>query len=138
MMTTTGMVPLLQVYDMPEALRFYQDVLGFQIVSASPAVDTPEGHFSHWMWLRLGTTQLMLNTAYDEGQRPNDRVAAQQHWHGDTCLYFDVEDVDAVYAALGSKLSGLEPPRDATYGMRQLYLHDPDGYGLCFQTRISK
>jgi uncharacterized glyoxalase superfamily protein PhnB len=130
------MVPLLQVYDMPQALAFYRDVLGFEIVSASPVVDTPEGRFSHWMCLRLGTIQLMLNTAYDEGQRPNSRVAAQQRWHDDTCLYFDVKDIDAVYAALRSKLPELEPPQDAHYGMRQLYLHDPDGYGVCFQTRI--
>ena len=25
------------------------------------------------------------------------------------------------------------PPKVAPYGMRQLYLSDPDGYGLCFQ-----
>ena len=33
---TNGIAPLFQVYDMPEALAFYRDVLGFEVVSASP------------------------------------------------------------------------------------------------------
>jgi glyoxylase I family protein len=130
---TNGMSPLLQVYDMPQALAFYRDVLGFAVVSASPEVETPEGRFSHFMWLRLVSVNLMLNTAYDEGERPKERDKARQRCHGDTCLYFGCEDVDAVYEALRAKLPGLRPPTNASYGMRQLYLNDPDGYGLCFQ-----
>jgi catechol 2,3-dioxygenase-like lactoylglutathione lyase family enzyme len=134
--TTTGMTPLLHVYDMPQAFAFYRDVLGFQVVTASPPVDAPEGHFSHWMWLRLGPANLMLNTAYDEGERPAVRAEARQQSHRDTCLYFGCADVDAVYAALQPKLPDLKPPADAPYGMRQLYLRDPDGYSLCFQAPI--
>ncbi|WP_029415766.1 VOC family protein [Brevundimonas bacteroides] len=133
---TSGMTPLLQVYDMPEAVAFYRDVLGFDVVSASPEVDTPEGRFSHWMWLRLGSADLMLNTAYDEGQRPAERVEDQQRWHRDTCNYFGCDDVDAVYKDLSTKLPDLHPPRDAPYGMRQLSFSDPDGYGVCFQAPI--
>ena len=132
-----GVVTLLQVYDMPEALAFYQGVLGFGIVSASPVVETPEGRFSHWVWLELGAAQLMLNTAHDEGERPPRRVSEQQRWHRDICLYFDVVDVDAVHAELRAKIPEIKPPTNTHYGMRQLYLSDPDGYNLCFQTRIS-
>ena len=28
-----GMAPLLQVFDMPTSLRFYRDVLGFEVIS---------------------------------------------------------------------------------------------------------
>ncbi len=31
-----GLTPLLQVYDMPTSVRFYRDVLGFEVVSTSP------------------------------------------------------------------------------------------------------
>jgi len=133
---TNGMAPLLQVYDMPEALAFYRDVLGFEVVSASPETDTPEGRFSHFMWLRLGPADVMLNSAYDEGERPPARDGAQQRWHGDTRLYFGVADADAVYEELKSKLPNLKPPKNAPYGMRQLYLKDPDGYELCFQAAV--
>lgn len=134
--TARGMTPLLQVHDMPQSLAFYREVLGFAIVDASPVVDAPEGRFSHWVWLALGPAQLMLNTAYDDGQRPAERVEARQRWHGDTCLYLSVDDVDAVHRDLRSRLPGLQPPADTPYGMRQLTLRDPDGYGLCFQAPV--
>jgi hypothetical protein len=57
-----GLTPLVGVFDMPRALDFCRDVLGFEVVAAPPVVDTPEGRFSHWMWLRLGAAELMLNT----------------------------------------------------------------------------
>jgi hypothetical protein len=32
----------------------------------------------------------------------------------------------------------LDPPKVAPYGMKQLYLHDPVGFALCFQWRTEK
>ena len=37
-----GLTPLISVFDMPRALAFYRDVLGFAVVSASPEVETAE------------------------------------------------------------------------------------------------
>jgi catechol 2,3-dioxygenase-like lactoylglutathione lyase family enzyme len=110
---TTGMTPLLHVFDMPVALAFYCDRLGFSVVDHSPEVETPEGRFSHWAWLRLGPCDLMLNTAYDAGERPAERDAARQASHGDTCLYFGCADVDAVRAALVEALPDLGEPENA-------------------------
>jgi catechol 2,3-dioxygenase-like lactoylglutathione lyase family enzyme len=127
---------LLQVFDMNEAVAFYRDRLGFEIVSDSGAVDTPEGRFFHWAWLRLGGADLMLNTAYDEGKRPPARDPARQAAHGDVCIYFACPDVDGVAAELRASGIDFEGPRDAPYGMRQLWLNDPDGYQLCFQAPV--
>ena len=131
-----GLCPLIQVYDMPESIRFYCDRLGFALVSDSGLRDTPEGRMFHWAWLRLDGADLMLNTAYDEGERPPERDASRQGAHGDTCLYFAAPDVDGVATALRSKGIAFEGPRDATYGMRQLWFSDPDGYQLCFQAPV--
>jgi glyoxylase I family protein len=132
-----GMTPLLQVYDMPEALAFYKDVLGFRVVAASPKVVAPEGTFSHWMALERDGRRIMLNTAYDEGQRPAQRIEAQQRWHADVCLYFACTDVDAMYEEVRGKLANVAAPSNAFYGMRQLHLSDPDGYAICFQAPVS-
>ena len=128
-----GLCPLLAVYDMTAARAFYQVVLGFETVQASPLVDAPEGRFSHWVWLRRDGAELMLNTAYDEGERPAARVAEQDRWHRDATLYIGCADVDAMYADLKAKGLDLAPPQTRPYGMRQLTLTDPDGYGVCFQ-----
>jgi catechol 2,3-dioxygenase-like lactoylglutathione lyase family enzyme len=123
-----GLCPLLQVFDMPTSLRFYRDVLGFvEVQKSGPGEDVG------WVWLRLGTADLMLNTAYDDGQRPASADAARVAAHADTCLYFGCEDLDAVHAHLSGQGVKASPPATAPYGMRQLYVIDPDGYGLCFQ-----
>jgi hypothetical protein len=31
------------------------------------------------------------------------------------------------------KVATIEKPKIAPYGMKQMYLTDPDGYGICFQ-----
>ena len=132
-----GMTLLLQVHDMNAALGFYRDVLGFEIVQASPEVDGPEGRYVHWCWLTLGGAHLMLNTAWDEGERPPERDPARQAAHRDTAMYFDCPDPDAVAAVLAAKGIAARGPKDAPYGMRQLYVIDPDGYELCFQRPVA-
>lgn len=132
----SGLTPLIQVYDMPEAIRFYCDTLGFALVSSSPEIEAPQGRYFHWAWLRQGGAELMLNTAYDKGERPATRDAARESGHRDTCLYIGCADVDAVHAELTSRGLALEPPVTTHYGMKQLHLRDPDGFELCFQMRV--
>lgn len=132
--TLTGQVPLLQVFDMPTSLRFYCDILGFAVVQDSGERDTPEGRFAHWTWLRNGGADIMLNTAYDEGERPPAPDPARQAAHADVCLYIGCSDVDAAYADLARRLPGTPAPVTAPYGLRQLTLTDPDGYLVCLQS----
>ena len=67
-MDLIGLTPLLQVYDMPTSIRFYRDLLGFEVIETSP-VTGPD--FFHWAMLRLGGATLMLNTAYEfDYERP--------------------------------------------------------------------
>jgi glyoxylase I family protein len=129
----TGLVPLLQVFDMPEAIRFYRDVLGFSVASSSEEIEAAEGRYFHWALLRLGGAELMLNTAYDANERPPARDAARWGGHADIGLYIGCDDLDAVHALLAANGVTVEPPKLAPYGMRQLHVTDPDGYVLCFQ-----
>jgi glyoxylase I family protein len=125
-----GLTPLLQVFDMAASLKFYCEVLGFQIVTAD-ANTFPPHH--NWVWLRLNGSDLMLNTAYEYGERPLSPDPARVASHRDTALYFGAPDVDAVCAHLRAKGIEVQEPKVAPYGMKQLYLCDPDGFELCFQ-----
>jgi glyoxylase I family protein len=128
-----GVCPLLQVFDMPAALAFYRDLLGFEIVEAAPA-GAPGDSFG---WVRLrhgGETAVMLNTAYDpDDERPRQPDAARVAAHEDTVLFVGCPDVDGAYRHLREHGLEVDPPAVAHYGMKQLYLRDPDGFGLCFQ-----
>ncbi|MBO9711408.1 VOC family protein [Sphingomonas sp.] len=130
-----GLVPLLQVFDMPEAVAFYRDVLGFEMVEHSPEVEAAEGRFFHWCWLRRGSAELMLNTLYDAGERPPIRDPMRAERLGDICLYMGSPDVDAAHLWLVSNGVECDPPVVTGYGMKQLYFRDRDGYGLCIQMR---
>jgi catechol 2,3-dioxygenase-like lactoylglutathione lyase family enzyme len=124
-----GMAPLLQVFDMPRAIAFYRDVLGFEVTGRSGG----EGDDVDWCLLKLDGTAVMLNTAYERPERPATPDAKRVAAHDDTCLYFSVRDLDGAYTYLKSHGVTLEPPKVAHYGMRQLYFKDLDGYQICFQ-----
>jgi glyoxylase I family protein len=123
-----GATPLLQVFDMPASLAFYRDRLGFRVVST----DRP-GDDCDWALLRLGDVDLMLNTRYEGDARPPAPDPARVAAHDDTCIYFGCPDVDAAYDHLRAQGIAVGAPTVAPYGMKQLYLRDPDGFGLCFQ-----
>ena len=127
-----GLAPLLQVFDMRVAIRFYRDVLGFAVTGSSPALSADTDHVN-WCMLDLNGTTIMLNTAYDPEDQPASPDAARWSAHQDACVYFGCPDVDGAYQYLLSKGINLNPPKIAPYGMKQLYLTDPDGYSLCFQ-----
>jgi catechol 2,3-dioxygenase-like lactoylglutathione lyase family enzyme len=122
------MTPLLSVFDMPTSLKFYRDTLGFEVTQ-----DTGQGDESGWVMLQKSGVTLMLNTAYDDDERPPAPDPAHHAIHQETCLYFLSPDPQVAYEFLKSKGFQLDPPKVAYYGMNQLYVRDPDGYTLCFQ-----
>ena len=125
-----GLCPLIEVYDMPTSVRFYRDVLGFEVFSSSPP-RSPDDF--DWCWLKRDGTELMLNTRYEFDSRPATPDAGRVEAHDDTCLYIGCRDVDAAYRDLREKGLEVDEPKVAPYGMKQLYLKDPDGFGICFQ-----
>lgn len=129
-----GLAPLLQVFDMPTSIRFYCDALGFEVAGND---GKPAPNFD-WVLLRLNGAELMLNTAYEQDHRPPTPDPARIAAHEDTAIYFSCPDVDGAYAHLQEKGISSKKPTIAPYGMKQLYLNDPDGYVLCFQWRAER
>jgi len=123
-----GLAPLLQVFDMPTSVDFYRGILGFELVTTS----RPGDHFD-WALLRLNGVDLMLNTAYEAGQRPPAPDPARVAAHADTVLFFGCADLEGAYTRLRAKGLQVKEPSVAHYGMKQLNVTDPDGYKLCFQ-----
>ena len=130
-----GMCPLLQVFDMATSLKFYCGILGFEIHATDQNTTAPN---HNWVWLLRGEVHLMLNTAYEPEYRPPAPDQQRMAGHRDVCLYFGAPDVDAVYAYLQQNGVKSDKPTIAPYGMKQLYVSDPDGYNVCFQWQAEK
>jgi uncharacterized glyoxalase superfamily protein PhnB len=124
------LTPLIGVFDMPSSLAFYRDLLGFSVVFASPEVETAEGRFSHYMWLRFGGAEIMLNTLNDSNERP---LEPPEKTTKDAGFYIGCADIELAYKELAERGLKTEPPKLAGYGLNLFSVQDPDGYTVVFQ-----
>lgn len=125
-----GLTPLISVFDMPQSLAFYRDVLGFSVVFASPEVETKEGRFSHFMRLRRGEMELMLNTIYDSNERPPEPPEKSLK---EVVFYIACSDIELAYRDFTARGLKASPPTVAPYGLKLFSAEDPDGYTIVFQ-----
>ena len=104
-----GIVPILRVADFDASIRYYVDVLGFE-------VDWTDGRFGS---VTRGDASLMLS----EGAQG----------HAGTWVWIAVSDADALHEELlprGARIR--HPPTDYPWGSREVHVFDPDGHVLRF------
>lgn len=114
--------PLLFVQDLQRSREFYRDRLGFSVVS-----EAGSGEHVYWCRLERGGASLMLQQAVAEDGPAAGRGRG-------VAFYFVCDDADAFYAELTGQGLELESPSVAEYGMRQLFVPEPDGYQICFES----
>lgn len=131
--TIQGLAPLIQVFDMPASLHFYRDQIGFEVIGKSLG----EGDNLGWVLLKLNEVELMLNTAYDKGERPPLPDPMRILSHGDMSIYFGCPDVDGAFAHLIAKGLDINKPAITGYGFKAITITDPDGFSLVFHWPVS-
>lgn len=135
MLEIRDLTPLIQVFDMPRSIAFYRDVLELAVTQSSP----PRGPDDFdWALLERDGMSLMLNTAYEHENRPVEPDPARLAAHADCGLFFGCRDLDAAYAHLRGHGVDAREPMIAPYGMRQVWLRDPDGYVICLQWPVAE
>ena len=111
----------LIVDDYDEAIRFFVDALGFELVEDSPALTTGGGDSKRWVVVRPpgAATALLLARAHGERQA---RAVGDQ-FAGRVGLFLRVDDFQASYTRM--RESGVEfvgEPREEPYGSVVVFL----------------
>lgn len=104
----------LIVEDYDEAIRFFVDALGFELVEDSPTL-TNDGRPKRWVVVRPPGAATGLLLARADGERQTRAVGEQ--FAGRVGLFLRVEDFDASYARM--REAGVEfvgEPRTEPYG----------------------
>jgi catechol 2,3-dioxygenase-like lactoylglutathione lyase family enzyme len=114
--------PHFLVSDVRRAAEYYRDRLGFRII----------GYFFEeppvFGMVDRDRAEIHLRRVYD-GQKGSNRERL-----GDALdCYIRVDDVDSLYAEFREKGAEITmAPTLQSYGMKEIYVRDPDGYTICF------
>jgi len=104
----------LIVADYDDAIAFYVDVLGFELVEDSPSL-TNDGRPKRWVVVRPPGAETGLLLARADG--PAQEPAVGQQFAGRVGLFLRVDDFDATYARMvAAGVEFLGEPRDEPYG----------------------
>lgn len=111
----------LIVDDYDRAIRFFVDILGFELIEDSPALTTAGGRPKRWVVVRPpgATTGLLLARA--DGDRQHRAVGDQ--FAGRVGLFLRVDDFESSYERM--RHAGVEfvgEPREEPYGRVAVFL----------------
>lgn len=119
------LVPLLFVENINRSVEFYRDRLGFEMTASWE----PEGQLA-WCRLQRGGSAVMLQQACDEDGPAEGRGRG-------VGFFFNCDDADALFHEFIERGLLIDPPTVAFYGMKQVFVSDPEGYNLCFQSPVT-
>jgi catechol 2,3-dioxygenase-like lactoylglutathione lyase family enzyme len=110
----------LVVADYDPAVRFFVDVLGFDLVEDSPSV-TNDGRPKRWVVVRPPGAQTGLLLARADGERQEGVVGDQVA--GRVGFFLRVDDFDAAHSRMvAAGVEFVRPPRREEYGRVAVFL----------------
>jgi len=123
--------PNLIVDDVDETLRFYRDVLKFNLMMSVPA----EEPFV-WVAMARNDVEVMI-----QARKSASRVIPlfeNKEAGGSLMLYIEMEDVMELYDSIKTQVTLIEDLHTKPYGMREFSIQDNNGFVLTFAQRIQE
>lgn len=110
----------LVVRDYDAAIRFFVDVLQFELVEDTPSL-TNDGRPKRWVVVRPRGGQTGILLARADGEQQLNSVGRQ--FGGRVGLFLRVDDFDALYHRMVTAgVQFASPPRDESYGRVAVFL----------------
>jgi uncharacterized glyoxalase superfamily protein PhnB len=128
-MNVKRITPVLFVEEIELVLPFWVDALGF-----AKTIEVPHGDRLGFVALQKGNAEVMYQSFASLGEDlPAISEASKK---GPTFLYVEVDNLDAVLAALKNARM-VQSERTAFYGMREVGYQDPAGHFVTFAQPVS-
>jgi uncharacterized glyoxalase superfamily protein PhnB len=129
-MNVKRITPVLLVNEIEPILPFWVDRLGFE-----RTIEVPDGNRLGFIAFQKGSAEVMYQTysSVEKDAPPSMSALARK---GPTYLYMEVDDLDAVLAAM-KDVKIVMPVRTAFYGMREFGVQDPGGHFITFAQPVA-
>jgi uncharacterized glyoxalase superfamily protein PhnB len=129
-MNVKRITPVLLVKEIEPLVPFWVNRLGF-----TKTIEVPDGNKIGFVSFQKGTAEVMYQTyaSVEKDAPPSMSAEARK---GPTYLYMEVDDLDAVLAAMkDAKI--VMPVRTAFYGMKEFAVQDPGGHFITFAHQVA-
>ncbi len=129
-MTVRKITPVLLVKEIESIVPFWVDRLGF-----TKTIEVPDGNKLGFAAFQKGAAEVMYQT-YASVEKDAPASMSAEARKGPTYLYLEVDDLDAVLAAM-KDVKIVMPVRTAFYGMREFGVQDPGGHFITFAQPVT-
>jgi uncharacterized glyoxalase superfamily protein PhnB len=122
--------PNLMVNNVAEAIMYYNNVLGFELVQTVP--ETPP-----YNWAMVSTDGIALMFQSVESMKEEFKPLEQQAaTGGGLSFYLRVSGVEALYEKLQGKVTIVNELKESFYGMTEFSIQDLNGFILTFAENL--
>ena len=129
-MNVKKITPVLLVKEIEPLIPFWIGRLGF-----AKTVEVPEGNKLGFVVFQKGLAEVMYQT-YSSVEKDAPKEVAGTAGKGPTYLYLEVDDLDAILAAM-KDVRIVMPERTAFYGMKEFSVQDPGGHFITFAQPVA-
>ena len=136
---STTLTPNLMTENVNACVLFYRDRLGFHylagVLSEGDAMAAEFSADAPLQWAMLGREEARVMFQLRGSLAREYAPAGDMALGASASLYLEVDDLDALVAALGEAVETLLPDHTTFYGMREMWIRDNNGYILTLAQR---
>ena len=124
------LTPNLMVEDVNKTLRFYREILKFELVMAVPTQGRLE-----WALMKCGDVEIIFQSRFSLTE---ELVALRDvEIGGSLTLYFEIRGIEELYEMVKDKVEIVQELHPTFYGLMEFAMRDCNGYILVFADRPS-
>ena len=130
------LTPNLAVKNIKESVAFYHDNFGFELQMAVSEDQSSIGaefeDDKEYIWAMIASGEVTIMLQREDSLKEDIGLDFFESIGSSASFYIEVEDVDALYESVKSKVEILKEIETMWYGQREFYVKDINGYILAF------